>query len=169
MSKKKAVDCTLCALANGRLQDWSGIQPTFSRTDAQKAFGPSKSDRDKYGLLGGSPTAFREYFPTAAAPLGMTVWYVDEQMILIRLLQPKLAESLTQMLGQPETTTSSQLQRFHTQWIYAQRGLTAHVHNATSEVLRLYAYRPTTTREFLNSWLSRVQIRRISLRRERRR
>lgn len=67
-------------------------------------------------------------------------------------------------LGAPETTIPSRLQRFHTQWIYAQRGLTAHVNNHTGEIVRLYAYPVTTTRKFLNSWLSRVEMRRLNRR-----
>lgn len=163
MGKMGGEDCTaaLRALGNGRLSEWHGLVPGCSRAHAEEVLGPSESGPDGTGRLGGSPTAFRDYPLTSAAPYGITVWFVLDTIVLVQVNSPRLGEPLDRLLGGPEGTMPSLLAPAHTQWIYASRGLTAHVHTYRHEVLRLYGCAPTTVEEFRNSWLSRVENVRI--------
>ncbi|MHB8750765.1 MAG: hypothetical protein ACYDBJ_16445, partial [Aggregatilineales bacterium] len=111
-----------------------------------------------------SPTGSGADPAAPAAPTGILVWFVEDLIVLIRIQEPKLPP-LESLLGKPETTALSQLHAFHTQWIYATRGLTAHVQNQTGKVAWLFAYRPMTAAAFLASWMSQVSMTRIPNRR----
>jgi len=156
-------DCpaALRALAQGRLDEWPGLQPTCHREHVQEAFGPSLSAVDSFGQLGGSPTAYRRYSSTPGAPLGLITWFVEDQVVLVRIQDPVLGRSLEEMLGAPEAVEPSRLRAYHNQWIYAGRGLVAHVSKGDGMVSWLYGFRPSTTAEFLDSWLCRVERRRF--------
>lgn len=153
----------LRALAQGQLRDWHGLPPGCDRAGAETAIGSGAEIVS--GLLGGMPTQFRDYPATPAAPAGIRIWYEGDTIIAVQIETPALAEPIDQLLGTPEQTEKSLLQSFHTQWIYAGRGLTAHVSNTSHVVLRLYGYPPTSVDEFLQSSLSRVENRRIPLNR----
>ncbi len=162
-SMSKSCTTSLRNLANGNLQLWNGLLSDCNRLNAEEAFRPSQASSDNSTMLAGELTAFRDYPSTSAAPYGITVWYVEDKILLIQINHPSLNRSLEELLGSPDGTAPSLLKAFHTQWIYAHRGLTAHVNNQTQEVLRLYAYPPTTVDEFLHSWISRIETRRIPL------
>jgi hypothetical protein len=149
------------ALAAGDLRPWHGLGPGCTRQDVEQALGPSREDEDSVGFLNGSPTGFRSY-PAAAAGQGeVLVWYVGDAAVLLRAGDYQPAAPLAEQLGEPEATTPSLLRAFHTQHVYAGRGLTAHVDDESGAISWLFGYPPSTPEEFLNSWLSRIEMRRI--------
>lgn len=160
-----ASGCTgaLRALASGDLRHWHGLEDDCGRANAEAAFGPSEAGPDGSAMLAYELTAFRRYPPKPVAPYGIVVWFEGDEVVLVEIVQPALAEPLAEQIGPPEATADSGLAAFHSQRIYAGRGLTAHVHDMTDEVLRLYAYRPMTVAAFLASGLAGVETRRIPL------
>src|SRR5579863_9721918 len=130
MTEPNRCTVSLQALASGSLADWTGLSPDCTRQTAQEAFGESGMTQDSVGSLNGSPTGYRAYPAAPAAPNGILVWFVEDQIVLIRIQEPTLPP-LESLLGKPEATAVSQLHAIHTQWIYASRGLTAHVQNQT--------------------------------------
>jgi hypothetical protein len=163
--RTNASGCTasLRSLASGDLRHWHGLEEDCDRADAEAAFGPSESGPDGSAMLARELTAFRRYPPAPAAPYGIVVWFEGDEVVLVEIVQPALAEPLQEQIGSPEGTADSGLAAFHSQRIYAGRGLTAHVHDMIGEVLRLYAYRPMTVDAFLASGLAGVETRRIPL------
>ncbi len=131
---------------------------------AEQALGPTPSGPDGVALLGDSLSGFRLYPATSAAPHGLTVWFVENKIVAVQISQPHLDRPLKEQIGEPEATAPSLLKTLQTQWIYASRGLTAHVSKMSGTISSLYAYRPMTVAEFLSSSLSRVSSRRIPLR-----
>jgi hypothetical protein len=154
---------SLRALASGDLRHWHGLANHCGRADAEAAFGPSQAGPDGSAMLAGALTAFRRYPPAPAAPYGVVVWFEGNEVVLVEIVQPTLAEPLQEQIGPPEGTADSGLAAFYSQRIYAGRGLTAHVHDMTGEALRLYAYHPMTMDAFLATGLAGVEIRRIPL------
>lgn len=165
--------CTaaLQILASGRLHDFRGLPTGCRREHAETALGPTPSGPDGVAQLGDLMLGFRDYRTARkGAPYGVTVWFVENEIAVVQINSPLLSDSLERALGAPEAKTRSLLRAFYTQWVYASRGLTAHVSNrdpsgSPTAVLRLYAYPPTTVETFLSSPLSRVETRRIPLRR----
>lgn len=148
----------LRALAAGRLAEWRGLPPGCGRPHVETAFGPSEPGPDGSGRLGPTPTAFRRYPPTSIGPYGLVVWLVGDQVELIEINTPSLAEAPEAQLGPPEAEAPSRLDAMHIQLIYARRGLTIHLHRFTRQLKRIYAYPATTHEAFLASWLSKVAI-----------
>ena len=151
----------LRAFGSGRLSEWLGLPEGCTRAHVERALGPSEPGPDGAGRLGGSPTAYRTYPPTDFAPYGVMVWFVEDQVVLLQINSPAATIPLEASLGAPDGHANSLLDYGHSQWIYAERGLTAHVSIITQDILRIYGYRPTSLEEFLESWLSKVAIRRI--------
>ena len=164
MTEQNLCTVSLQALASGSLDVWTGLSPDCTRQTAEEVFGESEMTQDSVGFLNGSPTGYRAFPALPAAPSGILVWFVEDQIVLIRIQEPKLPP-LESLLGKPEATAPSQLHAFHTQWIYATRGLTAHVQNQTGKVAWLFTYPPMTAAAFLASWISRVSTTRIPNRR----
>ena len=155
-------DCTvvLAALVRGDYTPWRGLTDACTTANAVAAFGHQEGP-DRSGDLGGSPTRYRIYPATKAAPHGVYVWDVEDRIVLVRLHEVTAASPVRDQLGEPEARDRSQMPGFKTQWIYASRGLTLHIDDDTNEIAFLYAYRPMTLDAFRASWLSRVEIRRI--------
>jgi hypothetical protein len=154
-------DCTaaLRALASGDYAPWHGLTDDCTTAHAVAAFGHQEGT-DRTGDLGGSPTRYRIYPATAAAPHGIYVWDVNDRIVLLRLHEVAATRPIRDQLGEPEARELSKMPGFKTQWVYASRGLTLHVDDDTGAIAFLYAYRPMTVNEFRASWLSRVEIRR---------
>ena len=68
----------------------------------------------------------------------------------------KLPRPIPSLLGEPEAKTKSGLSEDWDQWVYASRGLTAHVRRNSHEVVTLFAYKPTSVAEFLQSDIAKV-------------
>jgi hypothetical protein len=148
-------------LATGDLRRWPGLTRDCTRRDVEAALGQGLTGEDEAGFLDGSPTAFRGYPALGATRGEVVVWYVDDVAVLLRVPDYEPIVPLTEQLGMPEATAPSLLRAFHTQWVYAGRGLTAHVEDDTGAVSWLFGYPPTTPEEYLDSWLSRLEMRRI--------
>src|SRR4051794_25131606 len=148
-------------LATGDVRRWPGLTRDCTRGDVEAALGTGHADSDGVGFLDGSPTAFRGY-PALGATRGEVVgWDVGGVAGGGRLPDYEPIVPLTEQLGTPEATAPSLLRAFHTQLVYARRGLTAHVQGDTGAVSWLFGYPPTTPEEYLGSWLSRIEMRRI--------
>ncbi|MFQ5768512.1 MAG: hypothetical protein ACE5ID_11105 [Acidobacteriota bacterium] len=168
MTTAGSQDClhSLSRFAEGELQLFTGLPPGCERSLAEQALGPSEEETDGVGWLAGQLTTFRRYPPRGFAPQGVIVWLHQHEIAALQINQPDLpVTKLEEILGSPEATEPSGLHSFTKQWIYASRGLTVHLRPSTSEVFRLYGYRPMTVEEFLNSPLSQVSIRRVRLKR----
>jgi hypothetical protein len=111
-------------------------------------------------MLGGALTEFRRFPPTSFAPYGIVVWVEEGEIIAVEIVEPHLPAPIQDQLGAPEAETPSALAAFHTQLIYATRGLALHVHQFRSTVFRLYAFAPTTVADFLASPLAGVATQR---------
>ena len=61
-------------------------------------------------------------------------------------------------LGEPEATAPSKLEPFHSQRIYASRGITLHADDSTHKVMWLFAYRTSTVDQYLASPLAKLAI-----------
>jgi hypothetical protein len=155
---------SLRVLAAGDLRGWYGLGEKCDRRAAEAALGPSEAGPDGAAMLAGELMAFRRYPPAPAAPHGVVVWLEADAILVVEIVQPVLPEPVEAQLGPPPETAASGLAAFHSQWIYADRGLTVHVHDYTGEPRRLYAYRPMSVEEFLASGLAAVETRRIPLR-----
>lgn len=151
----------LQALAAGKLAKWQSLTTHCGLSHAEQAIGPSTGDAGT-GDLGGVPTPFRTYPATAAAPEGITVWFRDQKIVLVRLSHPVLTEALDTSLGAPEGKEPSRLASGHAQWIYASQGIVAHVFGSdTVKPFQLYAFQPMSVDDFRKSWIARLETRRI--------
>lgn len=155
---------SLQSLRRGELTKWHGLPPESQREVVEQVFGNTGPDPDGVAMLGDELVAFRDYPATRFAPSGFTVWFVGDTACCVQVNSPNLGQSLEESLGAPEEIASSRLKSFHEQWIYAKRGLTAHVNSSNHSVSRIYFYAPTSVEKFLQSSLSRVEMRRIPLR-----
>lgn len=149
-------------LRSGDLGHWWGITPQMRRQQVEMVFGNTGADPDGAAFLGEELCAFRDYPASDFAPFGFTIWFAGDAVGCVQINSPNFVQPLDSMLGQPEAIAPSRLKANHQQWIYAHRGLTAHVKRGQT-VSMLYCYAPTTVEEFLQSGLSRVEIRRIRL------
>jgi hypothetical protein len=95
-------------------------------------------------------------------PNGGMLWLEGDRILAIELYKPALTQPLADILGPAEEIAVSNLRSSGLQWIYASRGLTAHL-SGSGALFRIYAYPATTLKEYRESWISRVQIRRIPL------
>jgi hypothetical protein len=151
----------LTALAEGRWNEWQGLGPDCTRAVAEAAIGPTVPEPDGSGSLNGSPTLFRLFPVAPAAPYGIQLWLDGDRILLVQINSPAPGRDPADILGPPEAELISELAAFHRQWVYASRGLTLHVAADTHEVMRLYAYAPTSAGEFAASWLAKVEQHRV--------
>lgn len=163
MQQAKRLDA-LRTLAEGRLRDWRGLPPGCTRAEAEQAFGSSGQGPDGAAMLGGTLMAFRRYPPARGAPHGLTVWYAGDRIWAVEINAPHLEEPLARSLGAPDSEGQSMLGVTRTHRIFAARGLAAHLRRNTEEVLRLYAFEPTSLENYLRSPLAHVEERRVPLR-----
>jgi hypothetical protein len=133
----------LSAFAAGRLGGFRGLE-RCGRVDAEAALGSS----------GDAPSRFEQFGEYRVYPHphgGVLVWFLADDVRLVERTYPKLDPPLDRQLGAPEAKAPSKLSTDWEQWIYASRGISAHVDRASGEVAALFAFRPTTVEGFLRT------------------
>jgi hypothetical protein len=143
-----ACQSAITALASGALDTFRGIEKC-GRVDAEFAIGSSGDQPSKFEKFG----EYRVYPHVGGSIL---VWFLADDIRVMQLLYPKLKRPIKSLLGEPEAKVKSQLSDEWEQWVYASRGLTAHVKRGTGEVITLFAYRPTTVEAFLQTDIAKV-------------
>jgi hypothetical protein len=150
--KTRATDagCTagLTALADGKLEGFPGLGKC-GRVDAEAALGSS----------GEGPSKFEQFGEYRVYPHGsghVLVWFLADDIRVLQLIYPKLKKPIKSALGEPEARIKSALSADWDQWVYASKGLTAHVERATGKVSALFAYQPTTVDAFLKTDIAKV-------------
>ena len=138
----------LAALAAGELDAFHGL-PRCGRVDAEGTLGDSGDGPAQFEKMG-------EYRVFAHANRSVIVYFLADDIRVVELLYPKLTRPLPSLLGAPEGKIKSALSPGWDQWIYASRGLAAHVNRATGEVTALFAYAPTTVEAYLQTDIARV-------------
>jgi hypothetical protein len=150
--KRRSTDAScqenLATLVAGKLDGWKGLG-RCGRIDAETALGSSGDAPSKFEQFG----EYRVY----PRPGGhVFVWFLSDDIRVLQLLYPKLPRTLSSLLGAPEKKVKSELSGDWDQWVYASRGLTAHVKRSSEEVVTLFAYQPTTVDAFLKTDIARV-------------
>jgi pyruvate/2-oxoglutarate dehydrogenase complex dihydrolipoamide acyltransferase (E2) component len=138
----------LAALAGVRLDEFHGLG-SCGRVDAEAALGSSGDAPSRFEQLG-------EYRPYRTPGGTILVWFLSDDIRVMQLLYPRLPRPLRALVGEPEAKVRSELSSEWEQWIYASRGMTAHVRRGTNDVVALYAYRPSTVEAFLKTDIARV-------------
>jgi hypothetical protein len=123
---------------------------TCGRIDAERALGGSGEQPSRFEQFG----EYRVY--TAGGGNSMLVWFLADNIRVIQLLYPKLPQPIASLLGRPDAKAPSQLSSGWEQWIYARRGIAAHVKPATGEVVTLFAFQPTDVAAFLETDIAHV-------------
>jgi len=123
---------------------------TCGRIDAERALGSSGDQPSRFEQFG----EYRVY--TAGGGNSILVWFLADNIRVIQLLYPKLPQPIATLLGPPDAKAPSQLSPSWEQWIYARRGIAAHVKPATGEVITLFAFQPTSAAAFLETDIARV-------------
>ena len=119
------------------------------RVDAERAFGSSGEQASRFEQFG-------EYRVYTVGGGSILVWFLADDIRVMQLLYPKLSQPIATLLGAPDAKAPSQLASGWEQWIYASRGLAAHVKPATGEVITLFAFQPTSVAAFLETDIARV-------------
>ena len=123
---------------------------TCGRIDAERAFGSSGPEPSRFEQFG----EYRVY--TSGGGNSILVWFLGDNIRVIQLLYPKLPRPIATVLGAPDGKAPSRLSNAWEQWIYARRGIAAHVKPATGEVITLFAFQPTDVAAFLQTDIARV-------------
>jgi hypothetical protein len=123
---------------------------TCGRIDAERAFGSSGDQPSRFEQFG----EYRVY--TAGGGNSILVWFLADNIRVIQLLYPKLPQPIATLLGPPDAKAPSKLSSGWEQWIYARRGIAAHVKPATGEVITLFAFQPTDVAAFLATDIAHV-------------
>lgn len=150
-SASQACRDALSALAAGQLEFFTGLAGC-TRADAEAALGSSRGQagrREPWGLalrLPGGP----------ATPSGVTVWVDGDRALVLQAITLRIERPIRELLGEPEGTAPSGLSSDWRQWIWASRGLTAHVQPASGQVITLYGYSATSVHEFLDGEIANV-------------
>jgi hypothetical protein len=143
-----ACQAGLQALAAGQLDGWKGLGKC-GRVDAENTLGSSGDQPSKFEQFG----EYRVYPHQGGSIL---VWFLKEDIRVMQFLFPKLGKPIKGLLGEPEAKTPSRLSEEWDQWVYASRGLTAHVKRANNEVVSIFVYKPTTVEAFLQTDIARI-------------
>ena len=139
---------SLAALARAELAAFH--LGSCGRIDAERAFGSSGAAPSRFEQFG----EYRVY--TAGGGSNILVWFLADNIRVIQLLYPKLTQPIATLLGPPDAKAPSRLSSSWEQWIYARRGLAAHVKPATGEVVTLFAFQPTEVATFLETDIAKV-------------
>jgi hypothetical protein len=123
---------------------------TCGRIDAERAFGSSGDQPSRFEQFG----EYRVY--TAGGGNSILVWFLADNIRVIQLLYPKLPQPIATLFGRPDAKAPSRLSSAWEQWIYASRGIAAHVKPATGEVVVLFAFQPTSVGAFLETDIAHV-------------
>lgn len=122
---------------------------TCGRIDAERALGTSGDQPSRFEQFG-------EYRVYTAGGNSILVWFLADNIRVMQLLYPKLPQPIATLLGAPDAKAPSRLSPSWEQWIYAGRGLAAHVKPATGEVVTLFAFQPTSVAAYLETDIARV-------------
>ena len=138
----------LAALGDGTLDAFHGLG-RCGRVDAEGTLGDSGATPSQFEKLG-------EYRVFSGGGRNALVYFLADDIRVVELLYPKLPRPLVAQLGTPERKVKSELSPQWEQWIWATRGLTAHVQRSTGQVTALFAYSATSVDAFLGSDVARV-------------
>jgi hypothetical protein len=143
-------DCRrdLAALGQGALDSFHGL-PRCGRVDAEGTLGDSGAAPSQFEKLG-------EYRVFTSGGRSVLVYFLADDIRVVELLYPTLPRTLQAQLGVPERRIPSELSPSWEQWIYATRGLTAHVQRSNGKVAALFAYAASSTDAFVASDVARV-------------
>ena len=149
-SRTASPDCRrdLAALGDGTLDAFHGLG-RCGRVDAEGTLGDSGATPSQFEKLG-------EYRVFSGGGRNALVYFLADDIRVVELLYPKLPRPLVAQLGTPERKVKSELSPQWEQWIWATRGLTAHVQRSTGQVTALFAYSATSVDAFLGSDVARV-------------
>ena len=127
-------DCRrdLASLGAGALDSFHGL-PRCGRVDAEGTLGDSGAAPSQFEKLG-------EYRVFTSGGRSVLVYFLADDIRVVELLYPTLPRPLQAQLGAPERKIPSELSPAWEQWIYATRGLTAHVQRSNGKVAALFAY-----------------------------
>jgi hypothetical protein len=139
---------SLSQLVGGQLDTFKGFNKC-GRVDAEAVLGSSGDQPSKFEQFG----EYRVYPHTGGSVL---VWFLADDIRVMQFLYPKLKRPIRSLIGEPESKVVSRLSPEWDQWVYARRGLTAHVKRTTGDVVTLFAYPPTTVEEFLKTDIAHV-------------
>ncbi|MFI5288755.1 MAG: hypothetical protein ACHQ17_03860 [Polyangia bacterium] len=138
----------LAALAAGEFDAFHGL-PRCGRVDAEGTLGASGEGPSQFEKMG-------EYRVFSSAGKSAIAYFLADDIRVVELLYPKLDQPLSSLLGPPEGKVKSELSPGWDQWVYASRGLTAHVNRKSGEVIAVFAYPATTVDAFLKTDIARV-------------
>ncbi len=138
------------------LERWHGL-PACSAADATQALGPTDAETPgEFGLV-------RRYRPRDGAAKGIEVWLDDGRVTLVGASTPRPID-LAALLGAPEAKARSRIfEPMYEQWVWARRGLAAHVAKAGHQPIAIYGFAPTTVEAFLASPVAKVAVREAPL------
>lgn len=119
------------------------------RVDAERALGSSGDVPSRFEQFG-------EYRVYSYGGGSVLVWFLEDNIRVMQVLYPKLSQPIATLLGAPDAKAPSRLSGAWEQWIYAERGIAAHVKPATGEVVTLFAFQPTSVAAFLETDIARV-------------
>lgn len=145
-------------IRNGDFSDWNNRMADCTRLHSEESFGFTGSVPDATGLIGNAVLTYRAYPPSEFATYGIVVWFKENSIELIQINSPSIKiDSILQHIGAPEITLPSLLLTHHDQKSYPSLGIVFHVSRITSEVFRIYVFRPCSNQQFLEAPLSKVQ------------
>jgi hypothetical protein len=145
---------SLAGFVAGRLTEWRGAAGCHL-VDAEAVLG----SQWKSEMLGND--GMGRFYPEPPGGAGhVWIWYDPSSgaVDLVTLGAVTLPATLTDQLGPPEAKRPSGLSSAHEQWIYASRGLTAHVNRLDGSITKIHAYAPTTVEDFLRGSLAHERV-----------
>ena len=149
----------LDAVAAGRLAGWHAL-PDAATVATLAALRPEAAPARDLATLLGQPAAGYRLAATPHAPAGVVVWTQHDEVTLIEVPGPELADGELTALGPPEATLPSGLGESLEQRLWPARGLILHVARATDRVARLYGHHAATVGQMRTSPLAAVRIER---------
>jgi hypothetical protein len=141
----------LKALGEGRLAGWVGLS-RCTEADAEAALGagrPGPALADAWGRA-------RHHPGGPATPHGVDLWLDGARIIALQVVSPRIDPPLLAALGEPDARIESGLSSDWEQWVYASRGLVAHVAPPHNEIRTLYGFAPMAMSDFLKSAIAHV-------------
>jgi hypothetical protein len=149
----------LDAVEAGRVEGWHPL-PEAATVATLTALRPAAVPARDLTRLLGQPAAGYRLAPTPHAPAGFVVWTQHDEVTLIEVPGPELADGQLAALGPPEATMPSGLGESLEQRLWPARGLILHVARATDRVARLYGHHTATVAQMRTSPLAAVRIER---------
>lgn len=130
----------LASLAAGMAVPWVGIDDSLDEAAVAGVLGPPDADEPHGGVLGGSPTLFRDYGPTPGAPAGLRVWFEDGFAVAVEIRGARLLDLADLDAVDDPVVEGSAFGEAWRQEIHAERGLV--LHRRGHEVALVYGLAP---------------------------